>query len=149
MENIQKNGVTASLTFDFRGQTFNPNISVDLDKMMSTQQDLNNLHDLLAASIGMDCYRHEYDILIMSEIIFTNPTGLACAFVSSGRLNFDDFKPAWEQQQIIISIQPIAHQHLDILDLTQHPKIQAALIESYKAGQKHQTNEVISPPESF
>jgi len=129
--------VTASLSFDFRGQTFKPAIEVDLHQVLSTQQDLNNLHHLLAASIGLDVYRHEYDVLIMQEIIFSQATGLAREFISDGKLDFNSFIAVWQQQQVLSAIHPIAQQHLDISDLSQHENIRKALIASYQAGQKN------------
>jgi len=143
--------VTASLSFDFRGQCFKPSITIDLHSLILKQQHLNNLHDLLAASIGLDAYRHEYDVMVMEEIVFSKPTGLACDFVSDGYLDFDAFIKAWHQQQILSTIQPIAEQYLNISDLTQHKEIRQALIESYQTGQKNpllieQTKEI---PQSF
>lgn len=137
MSKALESTVRASLSFDFRGQSFQPSIAIDLHTLISKQQQLDNLHDLLAASIGLDSYRHEYDVLMMEEIVFSEPTGLACEFISDGHLDFDAFSDAWHQQHILFAIQPIAERHLNISDLLQYPDIQQALIESYKAGQQN------------
>ncbi|MDQ6982377.1 MAG: hypothetical protein Q9M08_05145 [Mariprofundus sp.] len=135
MNHPAKNSVTASLQFDFRGQSFKPSITVDLDSLMQRQGDLNGLHDMLAASIGLDSYRHEYDVMLLHEITFSEPSGLAMDFTLDGRLNFDGFIEAWQKQKMLRSIEPIARKHLDIVDLDQHPDICNALLESYRLGQ--------------
>jgi len=131
-----KSNIQASLEFDFRGKRYAPSIIIDLDAIMQRQGDLNGLHDLLAASIGLDAYRHEYDVMMLEEIIFSEPTGLACSFVHDGRFNFDGFISSWGTLQIRTIIQPIAERHLNISDISKHKEIETALIESYKAGQK-------------
>jgi len=137
MNNTQTATVIASISFDFRGQRFEPSITVDLHVMMLKKQPLNYLYTPLAASIGLDAYRHEYDVMVLEEIAFSEPTGLACDFITDGELDFDAFSAAWQQQQIISIIQPIAEQHLNISNLIQHDDIRNALIESYQAGQKN------------
>lgn len=132
-----KNSLQATLEFDFRGERFTPSISVDLDRLIIRGGHLDNLYDMLAASIGLDSYSYEYDVLVMQEITYSAPTGLACEFVCDGKFDFDNFALQWAQQQIIESIRPIAEKHLKISDLSQHQELQAALIECYQAGQKN------------
>ncbi len=131
----EKSSITASLQFDFRGQTFKPSITVDLDALMQRQGDLNDLHDMLASSIGLDPYRHEYDVMLMHEITFSEPSGLVTDFFMDGRLNFDGFAEAWQKQKALRALEPIARKHLGIIDLDQHPDIRNALLESYRSGQ--------------
>jgi len=131
--------VLASLEFDFRGEHFSPCVTVDLNALMLRQGDLNGLHDMLAESIGLDAYRHEYDVLVLEDITFSEPTGLACDFVHNGHLNFDGFIEKWEKQQILEAIRPIAAKHLEIDDLAKHEAIENALVESYRTGQKNRT----------
>jgi len=137
MNNTTAATVIASISFDFRGQRFTPSITVDLHTMMIKKQPQNHLYVLLGASIGLDAYRYEYDMMVMQEIVYSDPSGLACDFVTDGRLDFDGFINAWHQMQILSEVQSIAEQHLNISDLVQHPDLQQALIESYQAGQKN------------
>ncbi len=139
MTQSTKNSVTASLQFDFRGQRFSPSVDVDLDALMQKQGTINpsDLYDMLAASIAMDAYRHEYDVMLMEDIVFSRPSGLACQFVADGGLDFDAFIEAWQQQRIRRAVQCIAEKHLGIEDLTQHKHLEQALLESYRAGCKH------------
>ncbi len=132
-----KNTIQASLEFDFRGERFSPSITVDLDTVMIREGHLDKLYDMLAASISLDAYSYEYDVMIMEEITFSEPTGIAFEFTCNGRFNFDGFLKKWTRQQIIDSIQPIAEKHLNISDTSKHNDIEAALIESYQAGQKN------------
>ncbi len=136
MNNTLQASVTASLSFDFRGQQFTPSIRVGLHTMMVKQQTIHHLYDLLGASIGLDAYRHEYDVMVMEEITFSQADGLAADFVHDGQLEFDAFNEAWQQQYILTVIQPIAEKHLGIEDLNQHRDLKQALTESYRAGQQ-------------
>ncbi|NWF39857.1 hypothetical protein F3F96_11995 [Mariprofundus sp. NF] len=131
-----KNSLQATLEFDFRGERFTPSITVDLDSAIIRNGHLEKLYDMLATSIGLDSYRYEYDVMVMQEITFSEPTGLACEFICDGKFDFDGFALQWARQQIITAVQPIAEKHLNISDLAQHKDIQAALIECYQAGQK-------------
>ncbi|MFQ5346102.1 MAG: hypothetical protein ACE5DZ_09135, partial [Mariprofundus sp.] len=54
-----ESNVTVSLQFDFRGKTFTPATRINLDALMHKQGDLHNLYDMLAASLGLDCYSYE------------------------------------------------------------------------------------------
>jgi len=137
--NTLQASVTASLSFDFRGQHFTPSIHIDLHAMMVKQQSITHLYDLLGASIGLDAYRHEYDVMVMEEIIFSQADGLALDFVYDGKLNFDAFAEAWQTQRVLNAVQPIARKYLAITDLEQHPDIRNALIESYRSGQATRT----------
>jgi len=137
MNNTTAATVTASISFDFRGKRFEPSITVDLHAMMIKKQPLNDLYIQLGTSIGLDAYRHEYDVMVMHDIVYSQPTGLACEFVSDGSLDFEGFSTLWHQKSIFSIVQPIAETHLNISDLTQHPDIQIALIESYQAGQNN------------
>ncbi len=137
MNNRTAATLIASINFDFRGERFTPSIVVDLHTMMKEKQPLNYLYVPLGTSIGLDAYRYEYDVMILEEIVFSDPTGLATDFVADGILDFVGFSEAWQQQQIVSIIQPIAKQHLNLSDLMQHPDIQKAMIESYKAGQQN------------
>ncbi len=142
-----KNTVQARLAFDFRGEQFSACITIDLDAIMLKQGDLNGLYDMLADSIGLDAYRHEYDVMLMEDISFSEPTGLACKFVHDGQLNFDGFIETWEKQRILDVIQPIAERHLNISDLSNHRELETVLIECYRAGQKKQL--LINSPQSY
>jgi len=136
MNTTSETSITASISFHFRGQHFTPCIRVDLHDFILKKQQITHLYDLLGASIGLDAYRHEYDVMVLEDIIFSEPTGLACCFHHNSSLDFDSLNKAWQQQQIIAAIQPIAQQHLNISDISEHPDIQKALIASYNAGQK-------------
>jgi len=114
------NSVTASLQFDFRGQTFTPSIQVDLDQFMLRRHEIHTLYDMLGASIGLDSYRHEYDVMIMQNICFSEPAGLVSEFVKDGRLDFDGFSNAWQNARLLDAIRPVAKKHLGIDDLDQH-----------------------------
>lgn len=142
MKSTLETSIVASLSFCFRGRTFTPSIKIDLHQIMEKGQRLENIHHMLAVSMGLDVYRHEYDVLVMEEICFSNATGLACAFVEGHSFDIDAFMYAWQREYALHLLQPIAQKHLNILDLNQHLNIQRALVDAYQMGVKQS---VISP----
>jgi len=141
--------VQASLSFDFQGEHLTPSINVDLHSMMLKKQQLQDLYHALAISIGLDPYRHEYDVLVMSDITFSDATGLACDYLTDSHFDWDRFSAAWQMQRIITIIQPIAQQYLNISDLSQQHKMQQALIACYQAGQKNPETSAAKPMRLF
>lgn len=137
MNNTTAATVRASIHFDFRGQRFEPSITIDLHTMMLKKQPLNYIYVLLGVSIGLDAYRHEYDVMVMQEIVYSEATGLSCDFVTDGSFDFEGFSKAWHQMRILSEIESIAEQHLNTPDLTQHDDLRNALVEAYKTGQKN------------
>ncbi len=129
--------IDAEVTFDFQGIRHTPTVTVNLHRMMSRQHPDDSLYiyDLLAASIGMDQYRHEYDVMLMHPIRFSNPVGLACDFIQGTAFDFEGFADRWEQQQALHQVEPIAKSIMSISNLEQHPELRDALIACYRKGQ--------------
>ena len=124
--------ITASITFYFKGEKFHFTSEINLNAWMQEQQgDLEAIYDKIAAENGLDRYRHEYDVMVMEALEFSQPTGLAIDFFDGEAFDFEGFQAAWGNQPTLSVLQTIAQKHLDITSLDEHPKLKAALLEAY------------------
>jgi len=132
-----KSHITASIEFYFKGEKFAFSSDIDIaDWFRDHQCDTEALYDMLAAQNGLDRYRHEYDVMVMEPIQFSQATGLAAEYLCHGEFDIDNFLSAREQKAITSLLQAIAKEHLDIECLEKHPKLQAALLAAYSANKK-------------
>lgn len=91
---------------------------------------------MIATQNGLDRYRHEYDVMLMEPIQFSQATGLAAQYINDGEFDIDGFLVARKKQAVIELLQPIAKRHLAIESLAEHPKLQAALFDAYYANKQ-------------
>lgn len=128
--------VIATVEFYFQGERFAPSMRIDLDACMQGKNILDDLYPILAEKNGIDTYSYMYEVLESESIRFSDATGLARDFVHDGRLDRDGFEQAWQRQQALETIRPIAKNRLDIDNLEQYPGLLQALTEAYEAGKK-------------
>lgn len=130
-----ENNIIASITFYFKGEKFSFSADINLNRWAAEQQaDIGALYNIIATQNGLDYYRHEYDVMLVEPIQFSQAEGLAKQYVNNGKFDIDGFLAAKQQQTIIALLQPIAHKHLGIKSLEEHPKLQAALLSAYHAN---------------
>ena len=134
MTTHEPNSIRASLQFYFKGEPFSPTTTIDLDRFMLRGQSYASIYDMLAASIGIDSYRHEYDVMILEEISFSDATGTAREFLTGHTFDFDAFSKAWERQNSIRIVTPIAQ---SLLGIEAHPDMLEALLACFQAGKLH------------
>ncbi|ATX81758.1 hypothetical protein Ga0123462_0889 [Mariprofundus ferrinatatus] len=137
-----KSTVIATIEFSFKGETVTPSTRVDLDPVMRNHNHLEVIYDKIAASIGLDSYSYQYDVLTMEEIVFSDPEGPVSAFVHNGKLDIDGFRDVWLEENITDAVRPIAKKYLKIDNLNEHIELKHALIESYRAGQLNPESKV-------
>jgi len=130
------NSITASIIFYFKGEKFTFSADVNLNLWGAEQQgNIEALYDIIATQNGLDRHRHEYDVMIMEPIQFSQAKGLAKQYVNNGEFDIDRFFAARQQQASTITLlQAIAQKHLDIQSLEEHPKLKAALLDAYHAN---------------
>lgn len=130
------NSITASIIFYFKGEKFTFSADVNLNLWGTEQQgNIEALYDIIATQNGLDRHRHEYDVMIMEPIQFSQAKGLAKQYVNNGEFDIDRFFTARQQQASTITLlQAIAKKHLDIQSLEEHPKLKAALLDAYHAN---------------
>ena len=134
---MQHNRIHISLTFSFRGETFTPTVELDLDACMRKFDGVPNLYDVLGEQIGIDEFRHEYDVMAMEEINFDHVEGFVAEYIVDGMLDAERFAARWHEAQAIETLQAIAEKHLGINNLAEHPETKSALLAAYHHGRKH------------
>jgi len=133
---IMKNSVQVSLVFYFKGEKFNPQFEMDLDAYFLRKYDIKTIYDLLGKSIGLDAYRHEYDVMVMEHIIYSSPKGLAKDFVHDGEMDWAGLTDAYKKAEEIKAIHDLAQTHFSKEELDANPKLLAAMKDVYKKSNK-------------
>ena len=129
-----KNKIDATVTFSFKGKTYTPSTSIDLDALMEQHGGLLHLYALLARENGIDTYSYLYEVMEQSPIRFVNAQGVVADFVDDEMLDIDGFQRQWRQSRIIDMLQSIASRELSVDDLENHPELKNALLEAYDCG---------------
>jgi hypothetical protein len=94
------------------------------------------LYTHLANENRIDIYSHEYDVMMMSDMEFSDATGMAARFVHDGNFDVEGFKSEWEKKRVDEQLQQIVSRHMDPADLEQHPRLKQALAEAYQLGRE-------------
>ncbi|MDQ6971061.1 MAG: hypothetical protein Q9M30_00280 [Mariprofundaceae bacterium] len=128
-----QNTVMASIEFYFRGERIAPEALIDLDECLRQENPTPAIYRTLASENRIGIHSHEFDVMILEDIVFSCPAGLACGFVHDGALDLTGLRCLWQQEKIISRLQPIARKHLGIENLDEHPAVKAALIEAFEA----------------
>jgi len=129
-----QNTVLANLEFYFKGIRHTPTAVIDLDACLRHDDPMQQIYHMLAAENGIGQHTYELDVMIMEPITFSEPRGLAGGFLHDGVLDIEGLQDAWQQEAIHKILQPIAHRHLGIKNLDEHPALKAALIEAFQAS---------------
>ncbi|VAX05753.1 hypothetical protein MNBD_GAMMA25-571 [hydrothermal vent metagenome] len=131
-----KNQITAAILFSFKGKNFSPSLQLDLNHFMTEGGKMPNLHPLIARTNDIDLYSYEYEMMQAESIIFTAAEGLAADFLIDTTLDIAAFESAWHEHKILKQLQEITSDTLSIPDLSQHPELRSALLQSYHLGIK-------------
>lgn len=131
-----KNIITASIEFYFKGEKFQPSITIDLNDKLQASDYFPDICALIATANNIDHYSYEYEMMQAATIKFTAVEGLVSRFIENGVLNTADFINAWQDSNAQDKLLSIAQQHMDINDLSQHPELNAALIAAYNLGKQ-------------
>lgn len=129
-----ENSIDAQIEFSFKGQTYADSATINLDELMERRGALPSMHGILADRMEIDAYSYLYEVMLESEISFTNARGLAAAFVSDGAFDFEAFMAAWQENKVLGLLQSIAEREMGIADLADHPALKKALFQAYQAG---------------
>jgi len=130
-EDTLPNTVLANTEFYFKGVRYAPSAVIDMDVCMRHAEPMVQIYQTLASENGIGLHSYEFDVMVMEAIEFTEPSGLVAGFLNDGALDLDGLHQAWQQQKIHNLLQPIAHRHMGIENLDDHPALKAALIEAY------------------
>ena len=134
-----KTSVKASLQFYFKGEAFAPSVTIDLDAFFASGKATESCYADLARSIGLDNYRHEYDVMCCEEIVYADATGIAVNYVHDGAMDWQGLEQAWRKQGDVRAVGNIANKYFNVENMEAHPKLAAALLSAYREGAAQQT----------
>jgi len=130
-----KNQITVSLPFSFRGETFNPKCTIDLDEHMRLDSTYS-LYTHLASENGIDPYSYEHDVMMMGTLEFEDAEGIAAEFIHDGIFDIEGFRARWHERELHKQIQGIAARCMGIDQISEHDGLEKALFEAYQLGIK-------------
>ena len=131
-----KNSIDARVEFSFKGQDYDLTSHIDLDALMSERSNFPSLYEILAREHHIDTISYLYEVMIVSEIEFSNAQGIAADFLHDGQFDYAAFSIHWQEHKIALLVQPIAKRELNIDYLAQQPAIRNALVQAYKLGRR-------------
>lgn len=134
-----KNSIDAHIEFSFKGETYTPFATIDLDSLLEQGGTLPDIHVLLAERNGIDTYSYLFEVMQEEEISFSNAQGLAADFLTDGSFDSEAFAARWQENGVISRLEAIATRELGIDRLEQHPQIREALLQAYRLGRAHQS----------
>ena len=129
-----KNTVVAQVKFDYKGETYAPKMTIDLDSLMESYGEMPSVYLLLAQAHDIDTYSYQYEIMQDTEISFDNAQGLASTCLDDGVFDLSAFVVKWRDSKLLRLLQPIAQREMGIEDLMQHPQLKSALLHAYNLG---------------
>ncbi|NOY66741.1 MAG: hypothetical protein GXP13_04945 [Gammaproteobacteria bacterium] len=132
-----KNTITASITFSFKGKSFSPSTTLDLDTYLEKSTTLPNFYPLIARENNFDLYSYEYEMMQAESIYYSNARGQVAEFVAEGKLDINAFVVAWQENKILSKLSDIAKEHMNINDFQQHTELKKAMFAAYLAGKNN------------
>jgi len=127
------NRIRIGLEYSFRGETFSPSATIDLDTL-GDPAEAPDWHAMLAASAGIDTYSYAYEVMQQSPLRFSEAGGLAAQYLHDDDFDFAGFVHARRQADIPAQLQGIASEVLQVDDLDAQPALAEALLQAYRLG---------------
>ena len=130
------NSIDARVEFSFKGEDYLCSAALDLDELLQQHDDLPVIHELLAQKHGIDTYSYLFEVMLVADIEFSNPQGLALRYMKDGEFDFVALDDDWTRNKALMQVRLIAATETCITDLEQHPALQSALLAAYNSGKK-------------
>ena len=131
-----KNRVRVSATFSFRGETYHPELVLDLDELPPESLEPEAIYPMLASANGIDPYSYEYEVLEVTPLEFDQPEGVVADHFHDGQLDFPALKQALADARLRNRLEEIARKYLGVENLEEMPGLEAALRAAWEAGRK-------------
>ena len=131
-----KNRMTISIPFSFKGEEHAPACDIDLDLLMERDGALPCLYTYLAEQAGISPYSYEHDVMMMSEMEFSEIEGLASDHIDGNQFHTDGFENAWHAYRMTSRLQEIATTHMGIENIETKPELKKALQEAFELGKQ-------------
>ena len=130
------NNIIATIPFDFKGEHYTPSAKIDLDDFVENDKELSNIFSSIAAQNQIGLYSYEYEVLLSSEIIFSQPEGSAKQFYTDAKFDLDRFRDEYHENKMLHAIEEIAREYLQVDELEQNPALKRALLKAYRYGRE-------------
>ncbi len=132
------NTITATTTFDYQGQHFEPSVQFDLDDWVRRSD--GEMPDFVSAIAGASDFggrSHEVEAMEAADVVFSKPTGMADRFYNFATKEFDftGFRKNWLKNVYFSQLNQISQRHLGgalIEDSPQH----LLMLEVLQMGKK-------------
>jgi len=131
-----KNRITVSLPFSFKGETYSPKSTIDLDAKMHTYGSIPCLYNHLAEDNDISVYSYEHDVMMMSDMVFEEVEGIAADFIHEGKFDSEGFEEKWWETNLHEQLEAISKRLMNVDDLVAHPELKSALTEAYEVGRR-------------
>jgi hypothetical protein len=131
---MANNTVRARVAFSFKGETYELDSVIDLDRCLGEPGEAPDFHRLLAQAAGIDPYAYLYEVLESHEIEFSDATGVAARSCRDGRFDWKQFEEERSEEQDWQALGAIAERILGARDWDADPALKAALLAAYRAG---------------
>ncbi|MFC1536698.1 hypothetical protein ACFL19_00425 [Pseudomonadota bacterium] len=135
-----KNRITVSIPFSFKGKTFNPKCTIDLDEQIGLSS-IPCLYTHIANENRIDLYSYEYDVMMMGDLEFEAVEGMAAEFFHDGAFDIEGFRAKCHERSLHNLIQDIATRHMGVEQLKDNDDLKKALLEAYHLGIKSSQSE--------
>lgn len=131
---MSNNTIRARLAFSFKGETYELDSVIDLDRHLGRSGDAPDFHGLLARSAGIDPYSYLYEVLESHAIEFSDATGVAARSCHDGQFDWNRFEQDLSAERDWQAVRAIAERIMGTRDLDADPALKQALLAAYRAG---------------
>ena len=131
---MSNNTVRARLALSFKGEAYDLDSVIDLDRCGGESGEAPDFHRLLAQAAGIDPYSYLYETLESHEIAFSDATGAAARSCRDGQFDWAQFERDRREEQDWPAVRAIAERVLATRDWEAAPELKAALLAAYRAG---------------
>lgn len=132
--NMSNNTVRARLAFSFKGENYELDSVIDLDRCLGEPGEAPNFHRFLAQAAGIDPYSYLYEILESDEIEFSDATGLAARSCRDGQFDWTQFEQDLSEERDWQAVRAIAEPIVGARVLDENPALKEVLLAAYRAG---------------
>jgi hypothetical protein len=136
---MKKNIITVSIPFSFKGETYSPRSTINLDEHMELAG-IPCLYTHIAEENNISPYSYEHDVMMVADLEFEHAEGMVAEFIHDGHFDTQGFEDKWKELKLIEDIQAIATRWLGSgsieTDIDQNPALKSALLEAYELGRE-------------
>ena len=129
---VSNNTVRARVAFSFKGETYELDSVIDLDRCLGEPGAAPDFHRLLAQAAGIDRYSYLYEVLESHVVEFSDATGVAARSCRDGRFDWNRFEQDLSEERDWQAVMAIAEPIMGARDCD--AGLKAALLAAYRAG---------------